>query len=65
MSTYATDRPIQEVRQHDAPFVADDPSDTSLEEVQQSDTPLATSTSSRKAQYKKEEETSHYKTETV
>ena len=37
MSTYATDRPIQEVRQPDASFIADDPSDTSLEEVQQSD----------------------------
>jgi len=47
MSTYATDRPIQEVRQPDAPFIADNPSDTSLEEVQQSDTPLATSTNSR------------------
>jgi len=29
------------------PFIADDPSDTSIEEVQQSDTLLATSTSSR------------------
>jgi len=47
MSAYATDRPVQEVRQPDAPFVADDPSDTSLEEVQQSDTPIAASTSSR------------------
>jgi len=47
MSTYATDRPIQDVRQRDAPFIADDPSEASLEEVQQSDTPLATSTSSR------------------
>ena len=46
MPTYATNRPIQEVQQPDAPFIADDPSDTSLEEVQQSDTPLATSTSS-------------------
>jgi len=27
MSIYATDWPIQDVRQHDAPFIADDPSD--------------------------------------
>jgi len=43
ISTYATDRPIQEVQQPDPSFIADDPSDTSLEEVQQSDTPIATS----------------------
>ena len=47
MTTYATDRPIQEVPQPDAPFIADDPSDTALEELQQLDTPIATSTSSR------------------
>jgi len=47
MSTCATDRPIQKVRQPDAPFIAGYPSDATLEEVQQSVTPLATSTSSR------------------
>ena len=41
MSTYATDRPIQDVQQADIPLIADDPSDTPLEEVQQPDTPLA------------------------
>ena len=41
MSTYATDRPIQDVQQADIPLIANDPSDTPLKEVQQPDTPLA------------------------
>ena len=40
MSTYATDRPIQDVQQADIPLIADDPSETP-HEVQQPDNPFA------------------------